>query len=124
MTGKILEIPLLIRGQRIGAITLTRKPEHPDWTRQEQTVVEDVALQTALALDNARLIEQTQQRAEREQAISAVAGKVRETLDLQTILRTSAREIQRALDLDEAEIRLFQPGGGSDAPETSSQNGE
>ncbi len=120
--GKVLEIPLLIRDQRIGTITLTRKPDHPDWTRQEQSVVEDVALQTSLALDNARLIEQTQQRAEREQKISTIAGKVRETLDLQTILRTSAREIQRALDLEEAEIRLFQPGDGSDTPNTSYKN--
>jgi GAF domain-containing protein len=109
VSGKVLEIPLLVRGQKIGKITLTRKSDNPEWTQQEQTVAEDVALQTALALDNARLIEQTQKRAERELEISSIANKVRETLDVQAILRTSAREIQRALNLEEAEVRLFQP---------------
>ena len=107
---KIIEVPLSVRGQLIGKITLIRKSDALEWTKQEQSVAEEVAAQTALALDNARLMEQTQSRAEREQAIASIANKVRETLDLQAILRTSAREIQRALNLEEAEIRLIQPG--------------
>jgi GAF domain-containing protein len=106
---KIIEVPLSVRGQLIGKITLKRKSDSLEWTKQEQGVAEEVAAQTALALDNARLIEQTQNRAGREQAIASIANKVRETLDLQAILRTSAREIQRALNLEEAEIRLVQP---------------
>ena len=120
-SGKVLEIPLLVRGQKIGKITLTRKSENPEWTQQEQTIAEDVALQTALALDNARLIEQTQKRAERELEISSIANKVRETLDVQSILRTSAREIQRVLNLEEAEVRLFQPEASKASTENSDE---
>jgi GAF domain-containing protein len=120
-SGKVLEIPLLVRGQKIGKITLTRKSENPEWTQQEQTIAEDVALQTALALDNARLIEQTQKHAERELEISSIANKVRETLDVQSILRTSAREIQRVLNLEEAEVRLFQPEASKASTENSDE---
>ena len=102
-----LEIPLLLRGQKIGKISLHRKDEFQSWTVQEENVAVEVATQTALALDNIRLVERTRQRAEREQAMAGVANRIRETLDLDTVLRTSVREIQSALNLQEAEIRLI-----------------
>jgi GAF domain-containing protein len=67
----------------------------------------EVAAQAALALENIRLVERTRERANREQAISNISARIRETLDLDIVLRTSAREIQKALNLQEAEIRLF-----------------
>ena len=36
-----------------------------------------------------------------------MTARIRETLDLETVLRTSARELQGTLNLEEAEIRLF-----------------
>lgn len=102
----LLEIPLILRGQRIGRISLQRKDEFHGWTPQEETVANEVATQTALALENIRLVEHTRQRAEREQAIAGIANRIRETLDLDMVLRTSAREIQSTLNLQEAEIRL------------------
>jgi len=105
--GNALDIPIILRGQRIGKISLQRKDEFHKWTAQEETVASEVASQTALALENIRLVERTRQRANREQAISNITARVRETLDLDTVLRTSAREIQKALNLQEAEIRLL-----------------
>lgn len=108
LKGKnVLEIPLVLRGQKIGRISLQRKSEHQNWTTQEEMVANDVATQAALALENIRLVERTRQRANREQAISTIATRIRETLDLETVLRTSAREMQRTLNLQEAEIRLI-----------------
>jgi GAF domain-containing protein len=105
----ILEVPLVLRGQKIGKISLQRKDEFQKWTSQEKTVATEVATQTALALENIRLVEHTRQRAEREQAIAEVANRIRETLDLDTVLRTAAREIQSTLGLQEAEVRLIPP---------------
>jgi len=108
LKGKnILDIPLVLRGQKIGKLSLQRKSEHQNWTDQEEVVANDVATQAALALENIRLVERTRQRANREQAISAIASRIRETLDLETVLRTSTREIQQALNLQEAEVRLL-----------------
>ncbi|MBN1449956.1 MAG: GAF domain-containing protein [Anaerolineales bacterium] len=103
----VLEIPLMLRGEKIGKISLQRKDEFQNWTTQEETVAAEVATQTALALENIRLVEQTRQRAERKQAISGIANRIRETLDLDMVLRTSAREIQSTLLLEEAEVRLI-----------------
>jgi len=106
-TKTTLNIPLVLRGKKIGTISLHRKDEFQIWTEQEEAVAKEVANQTALALENIRLVERTRLRANREQLISSVSARVRETLDLDTVLRTSAHEIQRALSLDEAEVRIF-----------------
>jgi len=103
----VLDIPIVLRGQKIGSILLHRKVEFQKWTAQEEAIASEVAAQTALALENIRLVERTRERANREQAISNVSARIRETLDLDIVLRTSAREIQKALNLQEAEIRLI-----------------
>jgi GAF domain-containing protein len=103
----VLDVPLILRGQQIGKISLHRKAEFHKWTIQEETVATEVAAQAALALENIRLVERTRQRANREQAIANVTARVRESLDLDTVLRTTAREIQKALNLQEAEVRLI-----------------
>ena len=102
----VLEVPLILRGQKIGRILLRRKNEFDNWTSQEETVANELATQTALALENIRLVEHTRQRAEREQALVGIANRIRETLDLDMVLRTAAREIQSTMKLQEAEVRL------------------
>ncbi len=108
LEGKnVLDIPIILRGQNIGKISLQRKSEFNKWTAQEENIAKEVAAQAALALENIRLVERTQQRANREQVIAGISTHVRETLDLDTVLRITAREIQQALSLQEAEVRLI-----------------
>ena len=108
LKGKnVLDIPLVLRGQKIGKLSLQRKSGFQNWTNQEVVVANDVATQTALALENIRLVERTRQRANREQVIAMIATRIRETLDLETVLRTSAREIRHTLNLQEAEVCLL-----------------
>jgi GAF domain-containing protein len=113
----VLDIPITLRGQKIGMILLQRKAEFHKWTAQEETVASKVAAQTALALENIRLVERTRQRANREQALANITARIRETLDLDTVLRTTAREVQKALNLQEAEVRLLPQDKPDDANE-------
>jgi len=119
----VLEIPLVLRGEKIGKISLQRKDEFQKWTAQEETVAAEVATQTALALENVRLVEYTRLRAEREQAIAGIVNRTRETLDLDMVLRTFVREIQSTLMLEQAEVRLIsldQPGETQNPRQTTS----
>jgi GAF domain-containing protein len=106
----VLDIPLVLRGEKIGRISLQRKAGFQKWTEQEEAIASEVAAQTALALENIRLVERTRERASQEQVISNVSARIRETFDLDIVLRTSAREIQKALNLQEAEVRLIRQG--------------
>ena len=119
LQGKnVLEVPLVLRGQKIGKISLHRKDKFQNWTPQEETVAKEVANQAALALENVRLVERTRQRANREQEIAKMTARIRETLDLETVLRTSARELQSTLKLDEVEVRLLTEDNSTNPEQT------
>ena len=49
-----LAVPLVLRGQVIGALGIKREAV-PDWSEDEMTAISSIANQIALALDNARL---------------------------------------------------------------------
>jgi hypothetical protein len=60
----------------------------------------------AFAAENLRLLEETQQRAARERLLVGITSRVRETLDVDTVLQTAIREIGQALKLAEVEVRM------------------
>jgi GAF domain-containing protein len=102
----LLVAPVMLRGEVIGALGLHEPEGSKEWTEDEIALVETVATQMALAIENARLLEETQQRAERERIITDVTTRVRASMDLESILQTAVRELGAALGSDRAFIRL------------------
>ncbi len=100
-----IELPIQVRGQVIGAIEIGRGEEE-NWSTEEQAVLEAIAEQMGIALDGARLYDATQQRAANERMISALTTEIRESLDMEVILRTAAARLREELDLAEVTIRL------------------
>jgi GAF domain-containing protein/HAMP domain-containing protein len=100
-----LNIPIALRGQRIGTISLYRKGNNT-WSDSDLSLLQEVSTQVGLALENARLVQDTQLRAEREKTLSQVAAHMRETLDMDSVIQTAVREMKQSLNLDKAEIRL------------------
>jgi len=101
-----VSIPLTARGRVIGHILAHKEQPEADWTTDEVELMETLATQLDTALESARLYEDTQDRATRDRLISEVAGRIRETLDVNTVLRTAADEMYNALGLSEVVIRL------------------
>ena len=104
-----LRVPLVLHGQNIGNIILKRKDSTRSWSERERVLVEKVANQVALALENSRLVDETQKNAVRDQVIANISARVRETLDVESVLRTATTELRRAFDLKEAEITIGTP---------------
>lgn len=105
-TEEGLETSLKLRGQEIGKITLDRADKSGDWTGAELDLVEKVATQVALALDNNRLLEETRRRAMREQTVSEIAVRFSRILDVDTLLQTATREFGNVPDISEALVLL------------------
>lgn len=101
-----LKIPLLLRGKSIGSITLRRKEGSAGWSERERVLIEKIAEQAALALENSRLVEEAQRNAQRDQLIANISSRVRETLDVDSVVRTAAVELRRVFDLKEAEVSV------------------
>ncbi len=114
----IIEIPLQLRGQRIGVLRLKRKATGRPWSEPEKNLAQQVADQIALALENARLLEETRDRAERERILAEISARVRETLDLETILRRAADDTRSAFALPEVLIQILPEVVPQSHPET------
>ncbi|MEW5829897.1 MAG: GAF domain-containing protein [Chloroflexota bacterium] len=91
-----LKIPIHLRGQRIGQIKLQRR-EDDHWSQREETLIAELATQVGLAIENARLLEEAEQRAEREQLISEITSRATQTLDVEIMLQQLIRELGTAL---------------------------
>ncbi len=98
--------PITLRGEVIGALGLHEAAGGRQWTDDEIALVESVAEQLALAVENVRLLEETQRRAQRDRIIADITAKVRSSADVETIMRTAVRELGTALDADRAFVQL------------------
>ncbi|MFH1186234.1 MAG: GAF domain-containing protein [Chloroflexota bacterium] len=98
-----IDVPLSLRDQIIGEINLASES---DWTPEQRNLVEAIATQAALALENARLVESTQSTAQREHLLAEITGKVWSSPTLDGILRTAVGELGMALQADRATIEL------------------
>jgi len=107
-TGNTLAIPLHVRDQVIGVVD-GRKPDGSAWTDDEIDLLSALTDQLNVALESARLYLDTQRHAAQEQLIGEVTSRIRESLDIETVLKTTASEIRQALDLDTLVIRLVAP---------------
>lgn len=103
-----LRVPLVLHGQNIGTIKLKRKNSE-EWSGRERVLVEKIADQVSLALENSRLVDEAQKSAARDQMIANISTRIRETLDVDAVVKTAAAELRRVFDLKEAEIVIGAP---------------
>jgi GAF domain-containing protein len=99
-----IDIPFTLREQVIGHLRLER--EHPGLSLEEQSFIEAVTTQTALALENARLLEASQRRAAQERRTTNIASKIWASTEIETILQTTLQELGRSLRISDGVIEL------------------
>jgi GAF domain-containing protein len=106
---RTVAIPIRVRDQVIGIVD-GRKPEgQGDWTTEEIELLTTLVEQLEVALESAQLYEETERRAAREQIVGQVTRRMRQTLDVESVLRVAVEETRQALDLPEVLVRLREP---------------
>jgi GAF domain-containing protein len=101
-----LGVPVMVRNQIIGVIQAYRPMDGGEWMDDEIEFMKDVANIVGMTLENARLYEDTQRRADNERIVADVSSRIRESLDVDTVMQTAVVELQRALGLKDIIIRL------------------
>jgi GAF domain-containing protein len=101
-----LSAPVLIHGQAIGELRLEDAAADREWTPNEKALIQAVAGEVAVAIENARLIEQTERRAQRETRLNQIAQQLRQSTDIGSILQTAAEQLSLALDTSHAQAQL------------------
>ncbi len=102
--GVILAVPIKLRDQVLGVLNIKYQGEN--LPVEMQALVNTAADRLALALENARLLEEIQERAEREHLVANISDKVRAASDIDSILKTTATELGRSLGVAEVRIQL------------------
>lgn len=98
-----LEVPLALRNEILGRILLIGRET---WSEEEKALLEAIATQAALALENARLLEESQKTAVVERLIAEITAKVWSSVGIESVLQTAIKELGRALDASSAIIEL------------------
>ena len=102
----IIKIPVALRGQQIGQLSLTRKSNESPWTETEQEMADKIAIQVALAVENARLLEESQRRALREQTVNDLSSRFSRSLNVDTLLQNAVRELHRIPQVAEVSVYI------------------
>ncbi len=119
LSENLVELPLSLRDQVIGSITL--EMENDTLTAEQQKFVDAITTQTALALENARLINETQRRATQEEILNDLTSDFSLATNIEDILKSALRHLNEIPAVSEASIQLVPPG--SDSPKRTNGNG-
>lgn len=111
--GRTIAIPISLRDETIGEFALSNPEGTTRWGHEDLSLVEAVVAQVALAVENARLLEETQgalseaQRlARRERILSEITTKITYGADVKRILQIAADELRRATGSSRAVVKL------------------
>lgn len=105
--SNLVEVPIALRDQIIGQLSLEGEDA---LTAEEQNWIQAIATQTALALENARLLEESQSSAMREKFVAEITSKIWASTTIDGILQTAVRELGQILDATEATIEISVEG--------------
>jgi GAF domain-containing protein len=108
----VLDVPISLRDQVLGQILLEGQRE---WTPDQQSLVDAVATQAAIALENARLVSESRQIALRERMVAEINSKIWASATIDGVLQTVIKELGRRLNASSATIEIDVERNGEEA---------
>ena len=110
-----LAVPVKFREQVIGVIHIQAADDKRRWTEDEIMVVQSISDRAALALENARLFEETVRRADQEETIAHITTQISASSDFKHIMQITVQELGQALGATRSFIQLGAPIQGDAA---------
>lgn len=104
---RTVQVPLYLRDEVIGQIDLEVVGDTLD--AQQMEFLESISSQTSSALENARLIDESQRTASRQQKLNELSEQFSRALTIEDILKTAVQEFGHLPSVSEATISLLPP---------------
>ncbi len=102
----VLAAPVILRGEAVGTLAVTR-PGGENWTRDEVLLLEAIASRMAIIAEGIRLVDESSQRAEREERVNEIsANLLQRATNVETVLRSALGELGGALGSDRIALRI------------------
>ena len=99
-----LQIPIRLRDQIIGQLEIEKDTQ--EYSEDEIELVESISSQTAVALESARLLQESQRKASQEETIVELTSKFSQAFNIDDILQTAVKELGQLPSISEVSIQL------------------
>jgi len=99
----LVEAPITLRDQIIGNLRLEGEET---LSAEDEIWVQAIATQAALALENARLLDESQGIAMQEKFVTEITNRIWASTSIDGVLQTTIRELGQILDATEATIEI------------------
>jgi GAF domain-containing protein/HAMP domain-containing protein len=103
--GVSLSLPIKLHGEVIGSVDV-RTPDNRPWDQDELDIVTSIIERAAIAMENARLLAESQKRAAKERIIGEISSKISMQSEINDLLKTAAQELGRNLPGSEIAIQF------------------
>jgi GAF domain-containing protein len=112
----VLFAPTTVRGEPVGCLFLVWWRTGREFSESEIRLIEGVAAQVGLGMENADLARQTEVKLQETETLLSVSRALASTLDVDALTRQLLRHVARGLGADSAGIWLLEDDGEWMAP--------
>jgi GAF domain-containing protein/HAMP domain-containing protein len=105
-TSHALVAPLKLRHVPIGDVQLHDIDPDRKWTEGELALINAIIDQVVQAAENLRLLDETQERASRQELLNQIADKMRRAPDMESLMKVAVTELSRVLEPARTFVRL------------------
>ena len=104
--GVELLYPIRSRGNLIGILAVGKKQPDSSYSQEEIDLLMTMANEAAVAIENARLYQESQKSRERFEVISELTRIINSSLDIGKVYKAFSESIKKLVDFDQASINL------------------
>jgi GAF domain-containing protein/HAMP domain-containing protein len=101
-----ITVPIKLRDRIIGVLNVLSPDKNHNWNQNEVSLTQAITDRIGIALENARLLEDSQRRASRERAIGEISSRISQKSEIDAILRSTAEELGKKLTDAEVTIEI------------------
>ncbi|OGO28750.1 MAG: hypothetical protein A2Z16_10995 [Chloroflexi bacterium RBG_16_54_18] len=106
-----LGVPLIAGGEVTGVVSLQNVEREEAFSQADLALLTSLSLSMGVALENARLYQETQRRADQMAMTAEIGREMSATLDLQTVLERIAEHVHRLFQARDTILRLSDAQG-------------
>jgi GAF domain-containing protein len=103
--GASLSLPVKLRGEVIGSVNV-HAAGNRQFDQDELDIVTAIIERAAIAMENARLLAESQKRAAKERTIGEISAKISAQSDIHELLKVAAQELNHTLPGTEIAIQF------------------
>ncbi|MEW5829889.1 MAG: GAF domain-containing protein [Chloroflexota bacterium] len=102
----VYKVPIKLRGATIATLDVDLGKDIEKYTPEELAIIQAASERVALALENARLLQDSQRRAAKEQLIGDISARISASINMRNVLQAAVEELGRVMPGSEIVVQF------------------